>query len=169
MLSKKPPQFKKAVFLDRDGVINKKPARGEYVKNWKEFEFLSGAIKALKILCQKGFEIYIITNQAGIGRGFMSEQDLKIIHQELEKELEKQDVKISGIYYCPHEMRENCGCRKPKPGLFFQAAKEHNLDLKKVIFIGDDWRDSGAGLSAECETILVGKEKNLLQIVNSLP
>lgn len=161
-------QSKKVIFLDRDGVINKRPPRGEYVRNWQEFEFLPGAVEALKLISQKGYRIYLITNQAGVGRGMMSEQDLKIIHQKLKGELEKNGVRISGIYYCPHEMNENCQCRKPKPGLLLRAAEERNLDLKDAIFIGDDERDCQMGKAVGCKTILVTPEKNLLEIINSL-
>lgn len=160
---------KKVVFLDRDGVINKKPARGEYVKNWQEFEFLPGAIEGLKLLSKKGYIIFIITNQAGIGRKIMTEQDLELIHQKLKEELKKENVEIAGIYYCPHRIDENCQCRKPKPGLLLQAAKEHNLDLKKSIFIGDEERDLQAGKAAGCRTIIIGRENNLLKIAKSLP
>lgn len=160
---------KKIIFLDRDGVINKRPRRGEYVRKWEEFEFLPGAVEGLRLINQKGYRIYLVTNQAGIGRGMMSEQDLKIIHQKLKKELEKNDVRISGIYYCPHEMNEDCECRKPKPGLLLQAARDHNLDLKDTIFIGDNERDFQMGKAAGCKTILVEPGKNLLKIIKSLP
>lgn len=163
-------QSKKVIFLDRDGVINKKPPRGEYVKSWEEFKFLPGSIEALKILNQKGYSIYLITIQAGIGRGMMTEEDLTSIHQKMKEELGENGTKIDGIYYCPHEMNENCECRKPKPGLFFQAARDHNIDLTKTVFIGDDEkRDLGAGKAAGCKTILVEPGKNLLDIVKSLP
>jgi histidinol-phosphate phosphatase family protein len=161
-------QPKKVIFLDRDGVINKKPPKADYVRNWSEFEFLPGAIEALKLLTQNGYNIYIITNQPGIARGMMSEHDLKVIHKKLEEELEEHDAKINQIYYCPHGWDDGCECRKPKPGMFFQAAREHNLDLTKTIFIGDDERDLQAGDAAGCKTILVTPENNLLQIVNSL-
>ena len=158
---------RKIIFLDRDGVINKKPPRGEYIKSWKEFEFLPGVIEALKLLNQEGYSIYLVTNQAGIGRGLMTEDDLKIIHEKLKKELEKNSIRIEGVYYCPHEMNENCECRKPKPGLLLRIAKEHNLDLKQVIFVGDEERDFQAGKAAGCKTILVKPQRNLLKIVNS--
>lgn len=161
-------KLKKVIFLDRDGVINKKPPKADYVKNWNEFKFLPGAIEALKILTQNGYEIYIISNQAGIARGMMTEDDLKEIHEKMKKGLENHGVKVSGIYYCPHGWGEGCECRKPKPGMFFQAAREHYLDLTKIIFIGDDERDVQAGNAADCPTILVNPEKNLLKIVNSL-
>lgn len=167
-LAEKLLEPKKVVFLDRDGVINRKPPRAEYVKRWEEFEFLPEATQALRLLTQNGYDIYLVTNQAGIARGAMSEQDLNDIHEALGKELEKHDVRISAIYYCPHGWDDGCECRKPKPGLLYQAARDRNLDLTKTIFIGDDERDLQAGTAAGCKTILVTPENNLLQIVNSL-
>jgi D-glycero-D-manno-heptose 1,7-bisphosphate phosphatase len=95
----------------------------------------------------------------------MTERDLKKIHANLEKELEKHNVNIEGIYYCPHGWNEECECRKPKPGMFFQAAREHDLDLTKSIFVGDDERDLQAGDAAGCRTILVNSELSLLKVV----
>ncbi len=160
--------IKKVVFLDRDGVINKKPPEHDYVRHWDEFEFLPGSIEALKILTQSDYDIYLVTNQAGIARGMMSEHDLKVIHQKLKEELEKHNAKINGIYYCPHGWDDGCECRKPKPGMFFHAARDHDLDLTKAIFIGDDERDFQAGEAAGCKTILVKPGESLLQIVTSL-
>jgi D-glycero-D-manno-heptose 1,7-bisphosphate phosphatase len=167
-ITKKFLQPKKVVFLDRDGVINKKPPRADYVKKWEEFEFLPGAIDALKLLSQNNYDIYFISNQPGIARGMMTKQDLDYIQKKLEEVLEKNKVKIAGTYYCLHGWDDGCECRKPKPGLLFQAAREHNLDLTKVVFIGDDKRDIQAGDTAGCRTILVGPKKNLLEIVKSL-
>ncbi|MCK4500535.1 D-glycero-beta-D-manno-heptose 1,7-bisphosphate 7-phosphatase [Candidatus Babeliales bacterium] len=158
-------QPKKVIFLDRDGVINKKAPKAEYVKSWAEFEFLPGAIEAMRLLAQNNYKIFIISNQAGIARGAMTEQDLKNIHNNMEKELEKHNVKIERIYYCPHGWDEGCECRKPKPGMFFQAAREHDLDLSKSTFIGDDERDLQAGNAAGCRTILVDSELSLLKVV----
>jgi histidinol-phosphate phosphatase family protein len=155
---------KKVVFLDRDGVINKKPPKADYVKNWSEFEFLPGAVQALKSLCKKGYDIYIITNQPGIARKMMSEKDLSSIHQKMEEELKKNNAKIKGIYCCIHGWDEGCECRKPKPGMLFRAAREHYLDLTKSIFIGDDERDIRAGEAAGCKTILIDDKINLLEI-----
>ena len=159
---------KKVVFLDRDGVINKKPPKADYVKNWKEFEFLPGAIEGLLFLKQKGYDIYLISNQPGISRGMMTKEDLDDIQKKMEEELAKNNIKISGSYFCLHNWEEGCDCRKPKPGLLFQAARERNLDLSKIVFIGDDERDIQAGDTAGCRTILIGENKNLLEIVNSL-
>ena len=156
---------KKVVFLDRDGVINKKAPKAEYVKSWAEFEFIPGAIEAMSLLAENNYKIFIISNQAGIARGVMTERDLKEIHRSMEKELEKHDVKIEKIYYCPHGWDDGCECRKPKPGMLFQAAREYDLDLSKPTFIGDDERDLQAGNAAGCRTILVDSEFPLLNVV----
>lgn len=165
LLTEKFLQPKKVMFLDRDGVINKKAPKAEYVKSWDEFEFLPGSIEAIKLLSRQGYKIFIITNQAGISRGAMTEHDLKIIHLNLVKELKKEDIEITGIYYCPHGWRDGCACRKPKPGMFFKAANEHNLDLSKSTFIGDDQRDLEAGNAAGCRTFLVDSDLTLLRVV----
>ena len=161
-------QPKKVIFLDRDGVINKKAPKADYVKNWDEFEFLPGSIEAISLLTKSGYDIYIISNQAGIARGIMTENDLKKIHQNMTDEIEKKEGKILGIYYCPHGWDERCECRKPKPGMFFQAAREHYIDLTKAIFIGDDERDVEAGESAGVKTILVSPKKSLLEITEEI-
>lgn len=159
---------KKVIFLDRDGVINKRPPKAEYVKNRKEFKFLPGVIDAISLLSKNGYEIYIITNQAGIARKAMTEEDLLVIHDNMKKELEKHNARISAIYYCPHGWDSDCECRKPKPGLFFRASYEHNFDLTKAIFIGDDERDLQAGDAAGCKTILVEEQNDLLKIAKGL-
>ncbi|MBU4184746.1 MAG: D-glycero-beta-D-manno-heptose 1,7-bisphosphate 7-phosphatase [Proteobacteria bacterium] len=165
LLTEKFLQPKKVVFLDRDGVINRKAPKAEYVKSWDEFEFLPGSIDAMRLLSKHDYKIFIITNQAGIARGAMTENDLKLIHTNLEKELEKHNVKIEGIYYCPHGWNDGCECRKPKPGMLYQAARNHDLNLSKAIFVGDDERDLQAGNATGCRTLLVDSELSLLKIV----
>ncbi|MCK4364483.1 MAG: HAD-IIIA family hydrolase [Thermoplasmatales archaeon] len=160
---------KKVVFLDRDGVINKKAPKADYVKKWDEFKFIPGAIEGMKYLSENDYQIFIITNQAGIARGMMTEEDLADIHKKLKEELSKHNVKINGIYYCPHGWDEGCDCRKPKPGMFFQAAREHGIDLSKTIFIGDDERDKIAGDAAGLTTILVNPNESLLEVVKTIP
>jgi len=159
---------KKIILLDRDGVINKKPPKAEYVKNWKEFEFLPGAIDGLKLLTKKGYKIIIISNQAGIGRGAMTEGDLKKINGKFLDVCKSKVVDIKAMYHCPHNWDEGCSCRKPKPGMLFKAASDHHFDLTKAIFIGDDERDEQAGQAADCSTILLNPEQNLLAIATSL-
>jgi len=159
---------KKVVFLDRDGVINKKAPKADYVKKWEEFEFIPGAIEGMKYLSENGYQIHIITNQAGIARGMMTEEDLADIHKKLKEELAKHGIKIEAIYYCPHGWDEGCDCRKPKPGMFYQAAREHDINLSKTIFIGDDERDKIAGDAAGLKTILVYPNESLLEVVKTI-
>jgi D-glycero-D-manno-heptose 1,7-bisphosphate phosphatase len=159
---------KKVVFLDRDGVINRKPPRADYVKCWEEFEFLPGAIDAIKLLNQHGYIVIVVTNQPGIARGMMTEADLQYIHNRLQAELQAHGAHIDRIYYCPHGWDEGCDCRKPKPGLLYQAARELNLNLSKSILIGDDERDIVAGNTAGCKTYMISTEDGLLTIVKSL-
>lgn len=159
---------KKIILLDRDGVINKKPPKAEYVKNWSEFKFLSGTMDALKLLTKKGYEIIIISNQAGIGKGVMTEENLKEIHGKFLEVCEKEGIDIKAIYYCPHNWDDGCFCRKPNPGMLFKAAADHNFDLTKAIFIGDDERDQQAGFASDCRTILLDQGQSLLAIVRGL-
>lgn len=158
---------KKVVFLDRDGVINKK-IKADYVKRWEEFEFLPGTIEAIRLLNQHDYKIYMVSNQAGIAKGKMSLKDLKNIHKNMLKVLKKQDAKIDGVYFCPHGWDDECDCRKPKPGMLLQASREHLFDLRQAIFIGDDIRDKQAAQAVGCRPIMVNAKKNLLDIVHSL-
>ena len=161
-------QTKKVVMLDRDGVINKKADEGGYIRTWSEFEFLPGAIEAMRLLRQDGYDIYVITNQRGIARGLMSESDLETIHRKMKVELEKNGTSINRIYYCPHGNEDGCDCRKPKPGMLFRAASDDDFDLTKAVFIGDDQRDIEASQAAGCKVERVGPDRSLLQIVESL-
>lgn len=159
---------KKVVFLDRDGVINKKPPQADYVKSWEEFEFLPKIIEAIRLLNSKGYKIIIITNQSGIARKKLSKKDLENIHKKMQQELKNNSAKIDKIYYCPHGWDKGCFCRKPKPGLLLQASTEHFIDLRKSLFIGDDKRDKEAGDAVDCKTILVNPKKTLYQIASHL-
>lgn len=158
---------KKVIFLDRDGVINKKAAEHDYIKNWGEFEFVPGAVEALKLLTDAGYDIYIISNQRGIARGMMSHEDLADIHRRMTEELARAGVRIAGIYYCPHGKDDDCFCRKPRPGIFFRAAREHHINLTKAVMIGDKESDVAAGKAAGCRVLLV-KEGELLPAVKLL-
>ncbi len=155
----------KIILLDRDGVINKKAPKGQYVKKWEEFSFLPGVPEAIKLLNNSGYKIFIISNQAGIARGEMSEKDLNLIHKNMKKELRRNGARVDGIYYCPHGWNEGCKCRKPKPEMLFKASSEHLFDLTKAVFIGDDRRDKQAGDLAGCKTMLLKKKQNLYQAV----
>ncbi len=159
---------KKVVFLDRDGVINKKAPKADYVKTWEEFEFLPGAIEAMRKLTEHDYQIYIISNQAGIARGMMTEKDLTRIHENMIRALDENQAKVRKIYYCPHGWDEGCECRKPKPGMFYQAGRENNLNLSQAVFIGDDERDVLAGEAAGIKTFLITPERSLLNVVEEI-
>lgn len=159
---------RKVMFIDRDGVINKKAPKADYIKKWDEFEFLPGAIEGLHLLRERGYEVYIATNQPGIARGMMTHMDLEQIHVNMEEEFKKNGFEVQGIYSCLHGWDDGCDCRKPKPGLLYWAANEHHFDITKSIFIGDDTRDIEAGEAAGCKTILLEPGENLLMIIKLL-
>jgi D-glycero-D-manno-heptose 1,7-bisphosphate phosphatase len=145
----------KTVFLDRDGVINRNPPNKGYVRMWTEFTFIPNALKAIQELTQNGYRIFVITNQAGIGRGLYSEETLKDIHRRMVTGIAKAGGKIDAVYYCPHHPEAGCECRKPKPGMLKRAAQEHNINLSSAYFIGDATTDIIAGRRAGTATFLV--------------
>jgi D-glycero-D-manno-heptose 1,7-bisphosphate phosphatase len=157
-----------AIILDRDGVLNEKPPRANYVRHWGEFKWSPGAKESLYLLNNAGFKVIVVSNQAGINRKAMSEDDLFDIHRKMVKEAEQAGGRIDAIYYCPHDWDEGCECRKPKPGMLFQAQHDFNLDLSRTLFIGDDERDGQAADAAGCLSALVSDEKTLLNIVAEL-
>ncbi len=122
----------------------------------------------MKLLTKNRYETYVITNQRGIARGLMSETDLETIHNNMKAELRKSGATIKRVYHCPHGDDDRCDCRKPKPGMLFRAASEHDFDLTKATFIGDDRRDIEAGDAVGCKVIMVGPDKSLLDVVKSL-
>jgi D-glycero-D-manno-heptose 1,7-bisphosphate phosphatase len=157
-----------AVFLDRDGVLNKKPPRAQYVRNCSEFEWIPGALEALKLLKGAGYRVLVVSNQAGIGRGAMTETDLLQIHDRMKAEAQEAGGRIDEIFYCPHDWNNGCECRKPSPGLLFQAQRELNLDLTRTLFVGDDERDAEAAERAGCPFARVSEEKSLIDRVRQL-
>jgi len=157
-----------AVILDRDGVLNRKPPRAQYVRSWNEFEWLPGAKEALQRLKTAGFRVVVVSNQAGIARGAMTEADLLDIHRRMVRETVQAGGRIDVIYYCPHNWDEGCECRKPRPGMLFQAQRDLNLDLSRTPFVGDDERDAQAADAAGCPSVLVSEQKTLLEVVGQL-
>lgn len=160
---------RKVIFLDRDGVINKQMPPHEHVRSWKDFSFLPGALEGIRWLTEHDYEIYVVTNQRGIANGSMTEKDLADIHQKMLAEVERHGGKIAAIYHCPHEIADDCDCRKPKAGMFFRAAREHRINLRKSVLIGDSESDRHAGVAAGCETIVIMPSGgSLLEVVKSL-
>lgn len=156
----------RAVFLDRDGVINEYPGHYEYVKSWAEFHFLPNVKGALKKLNDHGFLLFVVSNQAGVSKGLYTQADLDLLTKNMLAELTKSNVKISGAYYCIHSAQDNCSCRKPKTGLLDKAAASIKnmgeiLDISRSYFIGDSLVDIETARSYGLKNILVfsGKEK----------
>lgn len=157
----------KAVFLDRDGTLNKYVG---FLRSADEFELLPGAAEAVKMINKSGYLAIVVTNQPVIARGECSWEELQRIHDKMETELGKEGAFLDGIYVCPHhkdkgfegerpEYKYDCDCRKPKAGLFLQAAKEFNIDLNQSIMIGDSDRDVEAGENAGCfKSILIQED-----------
>ena len=154
-----------AIILDRDGVLNKKMPKAEYVRNWDDFKWLPGAVEAVRLLKEAGFCIAIVTNQAGIARGMMTESDLSRIHGMMTDDLAKNGGAIDAVYYCPHGWDDNCECRKPRPGMLFQAQKDFHLDLSRVYFVGDDVRDRETADRAGAKFLMVDNNNSLLHLV----
>lgn len=146
-------ESRKAAFLDRDGVIN---VDHGYVSTWQDFEFLPGAAKALQSLSKAGYQLVVVSNQSGIGRGFYTEQDLMALNCSLSAHMADQfDTHISGFYHCPHHptealgsLRVTCECRKPAPGMILRAAQELGLVLPDSLLVGDKLTDILAGRAA---------------------
>ncbi|GAB1622794.1 D-glycero-beta-D-manno-heptose 1,7-bisphosphate 7-phosphatase [Agarivorans albus] len=141
-----------AVFLDRDGVINHDRA---YVSQVDDFEFIDGAIEAMQKLKEAGWLLVVVTNQAGIARGYFSEEQFLSLTEWMDWSLADRGVDLDGIYYCPHHSeygdenyRQDCNCRKPKPGMLLEAAAELDIDLEKSWLVGDKASDILAAQNA---------------------
>lgn len=155
---------KKILLVDRDGTMNKKAPQGEYITNWNKFEWISETRQALKDLAKEGFQFIVITNQAGIARKMISQNDLEKIHQNMIAELAAEGVDVLKVYMSPHHWEENSFMRKPQPGMFFQAAKEYNLRMDRCLYIGDDERDCQAAVNAGCGMVYLSSEDNQLAL-----
>ena len=148
---------KKIIFLDRDGVINVKAQKGHYVSKSSDFNIIEINWLVLEKLSKQGFEFIIITNQAGIARGMLKQNDLDEIHKNMIYEFKSRGINLLSIYVCPHHWDENCECRKPKAGMFFEAARDFKLQLSEILYIGDDERDEEAATLAGCRFILISQ------------
>ena len=171
-LSKK----QKAIFLDRDGTINKSNG---FITSPDQFELIDGVCEAIKMINSSGYLAIVITNQPVIARGEVSFETLRAIHDKMETELGQKGAYVDGIYYCPHHTDKgfigerlaykcNCNCRKPKPGMLLQAAKDFNIDLSNSYMIGDSENDLQAGRAAGCNTLLVSEEMRLFECIKKI-
>lgn len=156
------------VILDRDGVLNSRMGKGEYVRSWSEWTWLPTVREGLARLAAAGVRTIVVTNQAGIARGAMSAADLEDIHRRMREEAEQAGGRIDAIYHCPHGWDEGCSCRKPKPGMLFQAQRDFHLDLSRTWFIGDDTRDAEAATAAGCRFAMAGPDKPLGLVLDEI-
>ena len=156
----------KAIFLDRDGTINKYVG---FLRKEEEFELLSGVAEAVKKINKSGYLAVVVTNQPVIARGEVTFEGLETIHNKMETLLGKEGAYLDGIYFCPHhphsgyegevkELKIDCDCRKPKPGMLLKAAEDLNIDLNQSYMVGDGENDIKAGKAAGCKTVLLNTE-----------
>ena len=156
----------RAIFLDRDGVICKN--RSDHVKNWQEFEFLPQAKESLAALAKLGLPIIIVTNQAVVGRGIVTDAVIQDIHQRMVAEVAKCGGRIDSIYYSPHRPEDNSSFRKPGSGMLLQAAQEMEINLAESYMVGDAMTDLQAGQAVGCQTFLVLTGRGRQQLLPAL-
>jgi D-glycero-D-manno-heptose 1,7-bisphosphate phosphatase len=143
----------KTIFLDRDGVINKEV---NYLHRIEDFKFIDGVFETCKYFISLNYKIIVVTNQSGISRGFYTEGEFQILTNWMLSKFMENDINILDVFHCPHLSDLNCSCRKPKPGMFFDAQNKHNINMKESWMIGDSERDISAANSAGIKhTILV--------------
>lgn len=154
--------MRKAVFLDRDGVINERAPVHQYIAKWNEFKILPGALEAIKRLNNAGFYVFVITNQRGIARGIITQEQVDELHKKLQEELEQINGRIDAFYVCPHNEGE-CICRKPGIGLLQQAEREFQFSKTESWTIGDSNSDIEAGLKFGTKAIKTDSLKDAVE------
>jgi len=155
MISKKK---NKAVFLDRDGTLNKDSG---YTYQIEQLELLPGVVEALRIFRDAGFLLIVVTNQSGVGRGYFTEKDVDNFNNALTEELKKEKINIEKFYMCFHSPEDNCECRKPAPYLINKAIEDFNIDPKKSFLFGDKESDIQSGVNAHVRSLLITEEHSL--------
>ena len=156
----------KAIFLDRDGILNKN--RNDYVKNIDELEINPNIGNFVKKLNENGFLIIVVTNQSAINRGLTTHENVEKIHSEIQSFLNNFGTKVDRFYYCPHTPSENCECRKPKSGLLKKAINDFSIDPYNSWMIGDNDSDIISGRSVGCKTIKILNPSDLDDAVCSI-
>ena len=157
-----------AIFLDRDGVLIEN--RSDYVRNWSQVKIIPEAIHALSLPTARDYKIVIVTNQSAVGRGLLQQVTAEKINHRLVNLIHHYGGQVDGVYMCPHQPDDDCLCRKPKPGLLLQAARELSLDLPRSWMIGDAWSDVQAGQSAGVQhTIILRTGRGTEQLLQPCP
>jgi D-glycero-D-manno-heptose 1,7-bisphosphate phosphatase len=157
-------KVRKAVFLDRDGVINRN--QNNYVQSIESVHIIPGSLQAIANLTKSEYAVVIVTNQSAIGRGLITAEIAQQINKFLLDKIKFANGIIDGIYLCPHHPKTHCSCRKPKPGMLMQAAAEHNLDLERSWLIGDAITDIQAAIAAKVKPVLVATGRGTKQAAN---
>lgn len=157
-----------SLVLDRDGVLDRRPPQASYVRTPDELEWLPGALDGIRRLTEAGYRLLVVSNQAGVARGAMSEDDLRAIEARMTADAAAAGGRIERFYDCVHDWDEGCECRKPRPGLLFQAQRDFALDLSRTCFIGDDERDGQAAREAGMPFRLVSPEIGLAEALPEL-
>lgn len=158
----------KYIFLDRDGTLDVRPPKACYVEKPEDFIWLPGAKEAIKKLKDAGYFIILVSNQAGIAMGRMTDEDVALVNEKMQDDLLAIGACIDAIYYCPHGWDSTCSCRKPRPGMLYQAQKDYSINLPECYLIGDDERDIQTAENADVKGILVDENYTLLDAVNDL-
>jgi D-glycero-D-manno-heptose 1,7-bisphosphate phosphatase len=151
--------MKKAVFLDRDGVLNRKAPEGQYVTRWEDMEFLPGVREAVRSLNEAGYFVVVASNQRCVAKGLISASELEALHTRMNENFAAAGARIDAIYCCPHDYQPPCDCRKPQPGMLIEAARTHELDLTESWMIGDSAHDVEAGRRAGCRTVRIAEKE----------
>jgi histidinol-phosphate phosphatase family protein len=153
--------MRRAVFLDRDGVVNRKAREGEYVTRWEEMQILPGVPEAIARLNRADYRVIVVSNQRCVAKRLITAADLDTLHVRMCEALGNAGAIVDAVYYCPHEAQTGCRCRKPQPGMLLDAAREHDIDLRASWMIGDSEIDVEAGRNAGCRTVRLvsGKER----------
>lgn len=156
------------VFLDRDGVLNRRPPVAGYVRQPDDVEWLPGALDAVRRLTEAGIRLIVISNQAGVARGAMTQDDLAAVEAAMRADIEAAGGAIEAFFYCVHGWDDGCECRKPRPGMLYQAQRQYDLDLTRTPFIGDDERDGEAAEAAGCPFLLVTDDTSLADLTTHM-
>ncbi|MBN1131853.1 MAG: HAD family hydrolase [Bacteroidales bacterium] len=160
--------MRKAIFIDRDGVIND-DTKEYYIHRIENFSLNPGVVSALKFLQGKGYLLIVVSNQGGISKGLYSKEDVDRLHQYMTEILEREGIIITDIFYCPHHDEvENCLCRKPKPLMLQKAMARYRIDPGQSFFIGDKQSDVEAGRNAGIRTILIKPNSNLEKVLERI-
>lgn len=158
----------RAVFLDRDGVINDKAPAGQYITRWEDFRFLPRIADAIALLNRAQFQVIIVSNQRGIAKGCMTISVLEQIHRRMIDQLTSLGASVSAIYYCPHDLDASCACRKPAPGMLLRAAQDHGINLQNSWMVGDSEIDILAGKNAGCKTVRILRPGDVVEAESDL-